>query len=263
MLTAVKNQLKVMILSIKYNIMRQMINKKTFIFSVLLMFVSNASFLVQWLVILSVTNDTSLSMKQILLIWGFSAISYGYSNVLFAGANNISNYIINGKLDAYLVQPKNVLLSVITSNTSPSAAGDLLYGYVVIILAIPSIKTFFLATLFGFLGAIIYTSFVVILNSLLFFSLNFMELSQTLIRIPTSFSTYPENIFTGVIRFMLYFVFPVGFMVYLPTKFMLNNNILMLFVVLLFAVIILTLAFITFNLGLKKYSSTNLMNAKT
>lgn len=262
MLTAVKNQLRVMFLSIKYNIIRQMVNKKSFLFSVLLMFISNASFLVQWVVILSVTDDVSLSMKQILLVWGCAAVSFGYSQVLFAGSSNIPSYIINGKLDAYLVQPKNVLLSVITSNTSASAVGDVLYGYVVTLIAIPSIKTFLLVTLLGLLGAIIYTAFAVILYSLLFFSLNFRELAQTLVRIPTSFATYPETIFTGVIKFMLYVIFPVGFIVYLPIKFLLENNLMVLGAILLFAIVIVILAFCLFNFGLKKYSSTNLMNAR-
>ena len=262
MLTVVKNQLKVMFLSIKYNIIRQMVNKKSFLFSVLLMFISNASFLVQWVVILSVTNDVSLSMKQILLVWGFAAVSFGYSQVLFAGSNNIPNYIINGKLDAYLVQPKNALLSVITSNTSASAVGDVLYGYVVTLIAIPSIKTFIFTTIFGLLGAIIYTAFIVILYSLIFFSINFKELSVTLARIPTSFATYPETIFSGAIKVILYTIFPLGFIVYLPIKFMLQNNVLILGIVLLFAIFITLIAFIIFNIGLKRYSSTNLMGAR-
>ena len=39
MLTVVKNQIKVMILSVKYNIMMQMVNKVTFITNILFMLV--------------------------------------------------------------------------------------------------------------------------------------------------------------------------------------------------------------------------------
>lgn len=262
MLTAVKNQLKVMFLSIKYNIIRQMVNKKSFLFSVLLMFISNATFLIQWAVIISITNEVTLSMKYILLVWGYAAVAFGYSQVLFAGSGNIPNYIINGKLDAYLVQPKNVLLSVLTSNTSASAIGDVLYGYVVTFIAIPSVKTFIFATLFGLLGAIIYTSFVVILYSFIFYSINYRELTETLVRIPTSFATYPDTIFSGATKVMLYTLFPIGFIVYMPVKFMLQNDILVLGIVILFTLFISSVAIIMFNIGLKKYSSSNLMGAR-
>ena len=87
MLTEVKNQFKVSLLSIKYSILRSMINKSSFLFSVLLMFISNASFLVQWIIILSVSDGADLSMKQILFLWGIMAGAYGLSNIIFCGVH--------------------------------------------------------------------------------------------------------------------------------------------------------------------------------
>ena len=164
MLTEVKNQLRVSFLSIKYSAIRAMTNKKSFLFSVLLMFVSNASFLVQWTVILSVSSSSDLSMKEILMVWGFAATSFGLANIIFGGATFIPYYIEDGKLDAYLVQPKSVLLNILNSHCSMSAFGDLIYGYLVILIASPSIKTFIYLTLFSVCGAITYTSFIVILS---------------------------------------------------------------------------------------------------
>ena len=263
MLTDVKIQLRVSLLSIKYSTIRAMVNKKSFLFSVLLMILSNASFLVQWIVVLSVSGDVNLSMKEILLVWGFVAVSFGLANIMFGGAMFIPYYIEDGKLDAYLVQPKSVLLNLLNSHCSMSAFGDLLYGYIVIMIVSPSIKTFIYITLFSIFGSVIYTSFIVILHSLIFFSLNFRELSNTLIRIPLSFATYPESIFKGFVKILLYTVFPVAFIVYLPVRFILTNNILILLAVAFFAFVICILSFIIFNAGLKRYSSTNLMGART
>ena len=61
---------------------------------------------------------------------------------------------------------------------------------------------------------------------------------------------------------ILILIFLLGFIVYLPIKFMLQNNILILGIVLLFAIFITLIAFIIFNIGLKRYSSTNLMGAR-
>ena len=172
MLTAVKNQIKVLLLSIKYSIIRSMANKKSFLFSVVLMFISNASFLIQWIVILSVSDSPDLSMKQILLVWGFCASAFGLSNIFLGGVHFLPQYIIEGKLDAYIVQPKNILLAVASSHTSMSALGDFVYGLVVVLLASPSIKTFILFIIFSVLGAICYAAFTTIIYSLIFFSIN-------------------------------------------------------------------------------------------
>lgn len=262
MLMVVKNQIRVSLLSIKYSILRAMVNKSSFLFSVLLMFISNASFLIQWVVILSVSGGQDLTMKQILLLWGIMAGAFGLSNIIFCGVHYLPQDIIEGKLDAYLVQPKNILLGVATSQTSMSAFGDLLYGYVIVLIASPSITTFLYASLFMITGSIIYASFITIVYSLLFFSINFRDLANTIARIPTSFGTYPDNIFNGLLKVLLYTIFPIGFIVYLPVKAILANNIMIALYVVLFTAFITILAFVVFKLGLKKYTSSNLMSAR-
>lgn len=57
MLTAVKNQLRVCALSVKYNIMREMLNKVTFVTNVLFMMLNNATFIVQWVILLRLRDD--------------------------------------------------------------------------------------------------------------------------------------------------------------------------------------------------------------
>ncbi|HIU40359.1 MAG TPA: hypothetical protein IAB68_03580 [Candidatus Aphodocola excrementigallinarum] len=61
---------------------------------------------------------------------------------------------------------------------------------------------------------------------------------------------------------LLYTIFPIGFIVYLPVKVLLTNNILIALIVILFTIFMVVLAFVVFNIGLKRYSSTNLMNAR-
>ena len=57
MLTAAKNQIKVMFLSIKYNLMREMTNRVTFITNVLFMIINNATFIVQWIILFSLKDN--------------------------------------------------------------------------------------------------------------------------------------------------------------------------------------------------------------
>ena len=57
MLTAVKNQMRVCLLSVKYNIMREMVNKVTFLTNICFMLLNNATFLVQWFILLRLRED--------------------------------------------------------------------------------------------------------------------------------------------------------------------------------------------------------------
>ena len=127
MLTAADNQLRVCLLSIKYNVMREMLNKTTFLTNIGFMILNNATFILQWIILFRLKEDIgNYTMKEVMLLWGLAASSFGLARILFARAFSLPDLIINGKLDSYLVQPKNVLLSVITSDTNTSAIGDFL-----------------------------------------------------------------------------------------------------------------------------------------
>lgn len=57
MLMVVKNQIKVMFLSLKYNIMKKMTNKVTFITNIVFMILNNASFILQWIILFSIRDE--------------------------------------------------------------------------------------------------------------------------------------------------------------------------------------------------------------
>ena len=131
MLMEVKNQIKVMVLSVKYNIMKQMTNKVTFITNIVFMILNNASFIVQWIILFNLKNEIGgYTIREVVLLWGIAASTYGIAHIVFCKAFDIPELIINGKLDTFLVQPKNVFLGVLTSDTKISAIGDLIYGYI-------------------------------------------------------------------------------------------------------------------------------------
>ena len=169
MLTEVKNHLKLMFLSTKYAIMREMLNKTTFITNILFMILNNASFLLQWIVLYSIKENVGgYTIKQIILLWGLTAGAYGISHFFFKKAYTLSDTITNGKLDSYLVQPKNILISSITSDVEVSALGDLLYGYIMLFIYGITISNFILYTLFIITGGLILTSITILLSSLSF-----------------------------------------------------------------------------------------------
>jgi ABC-2 type transport system permease protein len=263
MLTAVKNQIKVNLFSVKYNLMREMTNHVTFLMNVSFMVLNNATFIIQWILLFHLRKDIGgYSLEDIMLLWGLSASTYGLSHIFFQQAYSLPWLIMNGKLDSYLVQPKNVLLGIITSATNSSAVGDLIYGYLVLVLFKFSLRNLLLFTLFSILGALIMTAFAVIAGSISFYLVRGDILAENMNNILIHFCTYPDTIFKESVRLILYVVVPTGFVVYLPMKIMIHYQPLYLFAVLGFAAVIISLAFLLFYRGLRRYTSSNLMMAR-
>lgn len=263
MSTAVRNQLRVCLLSVKYNLMREMLNKVTFLTNVGFMVLNNASFIIQWVILFRLKEDIGgYGMREVMLLWGLAASTFGLSRILFARAFALPDLIINGKLDSYLVQPKNVLLSVITSATNTSALGDLLYGLIVLCIFCFSVERLFLFLLFTVTGAVIITSFALLMGSLTFWFVRADAFGSHMVNGMISFATYPDGIFQGRVRFLLYHVVPVGMTVYQPVHIMMRFDAGMLLTVLGYTALLTAVAVIVFYRGLRRYSSSSLMEAR-
>ena len=263
MLTVVKNQIKISFLSVKYALIKESLNKVTFITSILFMILNNSSFIIQWIIFFSLKDNIGgYNMNKVLLLWALAASTFGFSHFFFKNSYNLSSIITNGKLDAYLVIPKNVLLSAITTDVESSALGDMLYGYIVLFITGITIPKFLLFTIFTITGGLIMTSFAVILGSLSFW----LRKSDTIADIGNSFithfATYPEGIFKDITRILLYTIIPIGIVSYIPIKIINEFNPYLTIIIGLLTIVLVIIAFIIFNRGLKRYSSSNLMIAR-
>ena len=263
MLQEVKNQLKVTMLTIKYGIMREMLNKTSFVMNVVFMMLNNATFIIQWMVIYALKEDVGgYTFKQILLLWAMAAATYGFSHFFFKKSFSLSDTITNGKLDSFLVQPKNVLLSVITTEVEVSALGDMLYGYVVFFISGFSITGLLWFILFTITGGIIITDVAVILGSLSFWIGKSDMIADTGNGMITYFATYPDGIFKGAARILLLTVIPIGVTTYFPIWIMTEFNLGLVLIILIVTIMLTAITFFIFNRGLRRYSSSNLMISK-
>ena len=260
MLTEVKSQFKVTLLSIKYALMREMLNKVSFFSNIIFMILNNASFIIQWVVIYSIKSDVGgYALKDIILLWGMAAFTYGLSRFFFKKAFNLSDTITNGKLDAFLVQPKDVLLSCITSEVEVSAIGDILYGIIMLFIYGFTVKNMAIFLLLGTCGGLIVTSISVIFSSLSFWFRKADMIDDTANSLMVSFATYPDGIFKGAAKILLYTIVPVGIANYMPVNAIRSFDIYNFFIVIVFAITLVALSYVVFNRGLRRYSSSNLM----
>ena len=263
MLTAVKNQIKVLFLSTKYALQREMLNKVTFISNVVFMILNNACFIVQWIILFSLKDSIGgVGLKEVILLWGIAAGTFGFAHFFCRDAFNISDAINTGALDNYLVQPKNVLLSYITSSVEISCIGDIIYAYIMLFIYGITLKSFILFTLFCITGGLILVALAVIYGSLSFWFGRVELVAETMNSMMVNFATYPDGIFKGVIKVLFYTIIPLEFVNYIPGRLIGDFNLNYFLLVMLVAISIISLSFIIFYRGLKKYSSSNLMNVR-
>jgi len=263
MLTEAKNQFKIAMLSVKYALIREMLNKTTFLTNIIFMVLNNASFIIQWLVLYSLKDDVGgYTFKQVLLLWGVAASTFGFAHFFFKKAFDLSEMINTGKLDSFLVQPKNVLISAITTDVDTSALGDLIYGYIMLFVFGITPTNFLLFTLFTICGGFIIVSIAVIFSSISFWFNKSDLIADTMNHLMVNFATYPDGIFKGIVKGLLYTLIPVGITTYIPVKVLSSFNLHSFVLVILVAILCVLLAFIIFNKGLKRYSSSNLMSAR-
>lgn len=264
MLTEVKNNIKIMLLSIKYNLMRCMENNVAFATSVIMMIFNNATFIIQWLTIFGIKESIgTYSLNDVMLFWAISSGGFGLAHILFNGIHRLPEYIEEGKLDAYLTMPKNVLCHVATSSIEPSAFGDLLYGYIALIIFNFSIKNIFLYTILIIFSALIYTSFVVIFNSITFYIYRFSYVTDAFKDIFLNGSLYPDVIFKRGVKIIFFTIIPSAFASWIPVYLLLDFTINKFLILIAFTIFIIFLAFIVFYRGLKNYTSSNLMEARS
>lgn len=263
-LTEAKNLAKVILKNYKYALMCSMTNKVSFFTYIIFMMLNNASFLIQWVVIFSIKSDIAgLTFNEVILVWAIASGSYGIARFFFTESFAISDYVIKGKLDAYLVQPKNTLLMVCTSKVYPSAIGDFLYGYIIyfLVFGLSHPGKFILFTYILIISGIGFAGLQVIVNSLAFFIPNPQSAVDTLARLINSATTYPGEIFEKGVKIFCYLI-GTGFNVWLPHKVLLNFNFKYLIIFTIINLVYAFIAFKVFNLGLKKYSSASLMEAR-
>lgn len=261
MLMEVKKSLRLMFYYFKFNISSAMEYRVSFLIQSFGMVLNNSAFIFFWWILFNNVNTIGgYGFKDEMMLWSIMSSSFGICFVLFGNVSQITRMILNGELDTYLLQPKDPLVNILCSKTSVSAWGDTLYG-IILFLIIQGfhLRTFLLFLMFCITGALIFVSVLVTCHALSFFSGNTEGLAQLITEFLISFSIYPEGIFNNGLKYILYTVIPVAFIVYIPAKVINQFSIEMLMEVLGVTVVWITVAYIMFYKGLKRYESGNLI----
>lgn len=263
MLMAVKNYFRFFKESLKCNMASLLEYKKSFLIQSIFMFVNNGFFLIFWSVLFNASGGDikGVNMGDILYLWSLPTLSFGIAFFFFGGINKLGKHILEGGLDTYLVQPKNVMINVMLSGMDFSACGDLVYGLVIGLFATGfNFGKYMLLLAYGLVGAIFFVCAEALIRLITVWVGNTDYVEHIyMITMTVNFSTYPEAIYNNFIKILIYTIIPSGYIAFMPIKLIEVFNLKLFGVYLLAVCGFVGITAILSKIMLKKYESGNSM----
>jgi len=255
-------ELKFLLAIWKANLLSVMEYRVAFLTQVIGMMANNFIYFAIWIIFFNRFKDVrGWGINDMYITFGVLASSVGLVNLLFGNAMMLSDIIAKGRLDYYLSMPRPVLLHTITSRMAAHGMGDFTYGFVSYALSGQStwdgFLRFILATL---LAAIVFTSFLVLIQSLAFWLGMMSNFSALALNALLTFGIYPITLFDNYAKFILFTIIPAALMGAVPAEYITKFTWQSLAEMLIGAVAFLFLAVTVFNVGLKRYESGNAIN---
>lgn len=259
------NKYRFILTAWKLNLAGAMEFRMSFFLTAGMMMLNNAVFLFFWGVYFHrfpLVNGWSLT--DVMMVWAVGTTGFGLVQMLFGNALRIAYLVAHGELDAYLVQPKPVLLNILVNRMSLTAIGDFLFGLILYGL----FGGFSPLALLKFTAACLIAGainlfFYVLTQSLAFYIGNAEGIGYQLFMGFITLTTYPTDIFKGWGKIMLFTVIPAGFISYMPIGLLRETD--GGFLAGLAAAVLLfgAGAVLLFHRGLRRYSSGNRMGLRS
>jgi ABC-2 type transport system permease protein len=197
-----------------------MARRGAFLMQAVFMAINNLIFFVFWWILLHrVPHIRGFRLPDLALLYGVVAAGFGLGVSLAGGVRHLARFIHEGELDAWLTQPKPTLVYAVCCRSQASGIGDVCSGLALIALsgqvrlaAVPLVAV-----------AIASSAVVFIASGIVFFSLAFWlgqveTAARQVFEAIITFSLYPEPLFGGALRLVLFTVLPAGFVGYLPAR---------------------------------------------
>jgi len=224
------------------------------------MALSNSSFIFFWWIAFGRIGGgiAGYSFEDVLFIWAVTSSGFGVGSILFANARRLTGLVVTGELDAFLLQPCNVLMNVLCAKTDLAAYGDLVYGIVIM-------SVFYLGDVQAWLwflsGAVLFGALITAINlaahSLSFFWGDASAIGQMANEFTINFSVYPDRIYAPAVRALMYSLIPAGVAVHIPLRLFREFSARVLAVSVCVAALYCVAAGFVFYRGLKRYESGN------
>lgn len=239
-------------------------NRGAYLMEAGLMVANNLIFLAMWWLFFNEFRTVGhWQMQDMAALFAIGGGAYGLFSICFGGTRNIARMILNGGLDSFMTQPKNLLLHIAGSKSSAKGWGHLMTSTLLILFGgFATVKTALLVIICMITGSLIFASMRVISHSLCFWLGPIETLSEKYADSLFVFALYPTNIYSDVLQLVMFTCIPAGVITYLPVELIRAFSWAKLCTLFVAASIFCALAFFVFYRGLKRYESGNQFGAR-
>lgn len=231
--------------------------RRAFVLQALFMAVNNlVYFTFWWLLFQRVRSIRGFALGDVAALFGVSAAGFGLAVCVGGGLFRLGRMIDEGELDPLLTQPKPTLLYALGLRSQAAGLGDVVSG--IGLLSASGVVPWTRAPLVVL--AVVASAVMVLASGAIFYSLSFWlkkseALSRQLFDFLITFSVYPEPLFGGALRLVLYTTIPAGFTSYVPLAALREPSLATVAILLAAPPAYLTLATWVFRRGLRRYAS--------
>lgn len=231
----------------------------SFILQTLFMALNNLTFFVTWWIFFANFKEINgWTIHEMEAMYGLVAGSFGLAVIFAGGMFELGKMIMNGGLDSYIVQPKNVLIHILFSRSKLSGWGDVISSFFLFYLSgYYSWKLLPFIILFYITSALLFISVAVIYQSLSFWLSNVDQLARQMFEFAITFSVYPQSIFPSFMKFIFFTIIPAGLISTVPVQFFMNMNLMDFMIIIIGTASLVTFSFWFFYRGLRHYESGN------
>ena len=228
-----------------------------FVVQVVFMVLNNLTFFVFWWALMGhVTTLRGWRLGDIEMLFGIVAAAFGLAVTVAGGVLHLGRLIEDGDLDTLLTQPKSVPVHALGVRSQPSGVGDLISGLIFIAWSGQvAWRTTAIAAVVIVASALILVACGIVFFGLAFWLGRVETVATQLWELLVTFSLYPEPLFGGALRFVLFTVLPAGFVGYLPVRILHAPSFTNVTILLIAAIAYLGLAALIFDRGLRRYAS--------
>lgn len=247
----------------KMNLASALEYRANFITQSIGMLINDAIFFVFWLLFFECFKQVKgWGLQDMVLLFSIITTGFGAGLALFGNAMKMAEIIAQGRLDYYLVLPRNVLIHILASRSQISAYGDILFGVLSFFFFTGPISTekTVLWLLASFLSGVVIVCSFSLFGCLSFFIGNATTLAGQATNALLILAVYPDTIFQGGVRFLMYTLLPAAFIGALPYKVVHNLDWQSLGFLAGGALFFALLLVVVFNMGLRRYESGSALN---
>ena len=257
-----KKHLKIFACYFRLNLASALEYRASFFMQAFGMALSNSSFIFFWWIAFQQIGGSiaGYSFQDVLFIWAVASSAFGLSSILFENASRLTGLIVTGELDTFLLQPCNILLSLLSARTSLAAYGDFAYGFILMLIfhaTNPAAWLWFGAGVI--IGGLLFAAIALTANTLSFYWGDVTILGQMATEFAINFSVYPDKVYAPAARALMYSLIPIGFAVHIPLRLVGGFSPLLALAAFGGTVLYCVASGFFFYRGLKRYESGNVI----